>query len=376
MTPQTVVLLIDDLSEWTGTEVHLLRLLQRLDPHRVRAVVAVVGRYDLATQFGADGVQVEPLHIHRALALSGLQGVGRIATLLRRERASLLVTYHTAADLLGPLAGRLAGVPVISCRRDEGFTKKPIHVRLQRPLNRLLQGMISVSHSVVRAVERAEGYPGRLQQVIWNGEDLTRFAPGDAPVRAELGLGPETCVVASVSLLSEVKDHQTQLEAFSRLLRTQPDCCLLVAGDGPMRRELERQAEPLGSAVRFLGHRKDVPQLLRACDIFLQTSLSEGFSNAILQAMACAAPVVVTAVGGNPELVTADCGYLVEVKDPQTVAGHLGELAGSRRLRRELGAAGRRRAEAYCSLEVMVETYTDAFARAADGRFPGPSSGV
>ena len=373
--PHTVVLLLDDLREWTGTEVHLFRLLQQFDPRRLRAVIAVVGRDDLAAEFRAHGIQVEPLRIHRTLAPSGLLGLGKIAALLRRERASLLVTYHTAADLLGPPAGRLAGVPVLSCRRDVGFTKKPIHVRLQRPLNALLRGMISVSHQVVTAVQETEGYPPHRVQVIWNGEDLEKFAPGQGPVRQELGIPPDTCVVGSVSLLSPVKDHGTQIEAMARLVEAHPDCCLLVAGDGPLRAELERAAAPLGEHIRFLGHRKDVPDLLRACDVFLQTSLSEGFSNSILQAMATALPVVVTRVGGNPELVSADCGFLVDTGAPEVVAGHLAELASSPQRRRQMGAAGRSRAETHCSLEVMVEAYTDAFERAVHGHFPGPSSG-
>ena len=373
--PHTVVLLLDDLREWTGTEVHLFRLLQQFDPRRLRAVIAVVGRDDLAAEFRAHGIQVEPLRIHRTLAPSGLLGLGKIAALLRRERASLLVTYHTAADLLGPPAGRLAGVPVLSCRRDEGFTKKPIHVRLQRPLNALLRGMISVSHKVVSAVQTSEGYPPHRVQVIWNGEDLEKFAPGPSPVRDELGIPADVCLVGSVSLLSPVKDHATQIEAMARLVPQHPGCCLLVAGDGPQRTDLERAAAPLGQQIRFLGHRKDVPDLLRACDIFLQTSLSEGFSNSILQAMATALPVVVTRVGGNPELVSADCGFLLDTKQPQVAAGHLAALAGSPALRQQMGTASRRRAETYCSLEVMVEAYTDAFERAIHGHFPGPSSG-
>ena len=377
--PHTVVLLIDDLNEWTGTEVHLSRLLPGLDPDRVRPIIAVVGRHDLAAEFRGlrgNSVQVEPLQIYRTLAPSGIRGVARIAALLRRERASLLVTYHTAADLLGPLAGRLAGVPVISCRRDEGFTKKAIHVRLQRPLNHLLRGMISVSHSVVRAVHRSEGYPPHRVQVIWNGEDLERFCPGPSPVRAELELTPQTCVMGSVSLLSPVKDHATQIEAFARLVRgTRQPCCLLVAGDGPERQRLQQLAAPLGPQVRFLGHRADVPELLRACDLFLQTSLSEGFSNSILQAMATALPVVVTRVGGNPELVTERCGLMVDTENPEELARQLATLVADPHLRRQMGAEGRRRAKAQGSLQVMVRRYSDAFERTIHGFFPGPSSG-
>jgi len=373
--PRTVVLLIDDLFEWTGTEVHLIRLLKRLDPARIRPVVAVVGRADLAPQFREEGVAVEPLEIHRVFAPSGPLGVERIRRLLRRERAGLLVTYHTAADLLGPLAALLARRPALSCRRDEGFTKKQIHVRAQRPLNRLLAGMISVSHAVVRAVSLREGFPPARNQVIWNGEDLERFSPGPSEVRRELGIAPKTCVVTSVGLLSPVKDHPTQIEAFSRVAGRHPDAVLLLAGDGPERTALEARAAPLGDRVRFLGHRKDVPALLRASDVYLQTSLTEGFSNAILQAMGVGLPVVVTAVGGNPELVTGETGLLVPARDAGATARALETLVADEGRRSEMGARARARTLEHFTLEVMAERYMDAFERAMDGRFPGFSSG-
>lgn len=373
--PRTVVLLIDDLFEWTGTEVHLIRLLKRLDPARIRPVVAVVGRADLAPRFREEGVAVEPLEIHRVFAPSGPLGVARICRLMRRERAGLLVTYHTAADLLGPLAALLARRPALSCRRDEGFTKKQIHVRVQRPLNHLLAGMISVSHAVVSAVERSEGFPPSRNQVIWNGEDLERFSPGPSDLRDELGIAPKTCVVTSVGLLSPVKDHPTQIEAFSRVAGRHPDTVLLLAGDGPDRQALEARAAPLGDRVRFLGHRKDVPALLRASDVYLQTSLTEGFSNAILQAMGVGLPVVVTAVGGNPELVTEDTGVLVPARDVGATARALEALVADAGRRRGMGEKARARTLEHFTLEVMARRYVDAFDRAMDGRFPGPSSG-
>lgn len=369
--PLEVLLLIDDLHEWTGTEVHLLRLMEHLPSDQVRARLAVVGRAGLAEAFRARGLSVETLGLRRTLAPEGLVGIARIAALLRRQRARVLVTYHTAADLLGPLAGVVAGVPVLSCRRDEGFTKKPVHVQLQRRLNRLLAGMIAVSHPVVRAVERTEGFPAARTQVIWNGEDLRRFSPGPSTLRTELGLGPDTLVIGSVALLSPIKDHACQIRAISILSQKNPNSCLVVTGDGPLRQALEDQAAPLGDRVRFLGHRDDVDQVLRGCDLLVQTSLSEGFSNTLLQGMACGLPVVATAVGGNLELVTPDCGILVPAGDPEAVAQALARLAADASLRQRLGASARRRVEQHCSVEVMTRRYCEAFRRAASGRFPG-----
>jgi glycosyltransferase involved in cell wall biosynthesis len=371
-----IVLLIDDLHEWTGTEVHLLRLLKTIDRQRLDPVLAVVGRDELGRTFEAEGIPVVPLHIYRTFAPSGIVGIGKIVALLRRERAELLVTYHTAADLLGPIAARLAGVPVLSCRRDEGISKKPIHKKAQRFVNYLVTGIISNSHRVVQAVARDERFPRGRNQVVWNGEDLERFSPGTSGIRRELGLGDEACVIATISLLSAVKDHSTQLRALERVVRRHPDTCLLVAGDGPERARLEREAEPLGDRVRFLGHRRDVVDILRASDIYLQISLSEGFSNSILQAMAVEVPVVVTRVGGNPELVDASCGLLVPARAPSEVAEALETLIADPALRRRLGAAGRARAKRHFSIDVMTEGFTDAFERAIEGRFPGPSSGA
>jgi glycosyltransferase involved in cell wall biosynthesis len=375
MSPQTVILLIDDLHEWTGTEVHLIRLLQRIDPARLRCVIAAVGRADLAAEFVAAGIAVVPLEIYRTFAPSGLIGLGKIAALIRRERARLLVSYHTSADLLGPIAARSVGVPALSCRRDTGFTKKPIHVTAQRQVNRLLRGMISNSVAVVDAVEASEGFPSGRNQVIWNGEDLERFSPGRSDLRRELGLHDNTCVITSVGLLSPVKDHVTQLTAYQRLIERHQDCCLLIVGDGPERARLEAQAAPLGEKVRFLGHRKDVAEILRATNIYLQTSRSEGFSNAILQAMATTLPVVVTAVGGNPELVSEETGLLVPAGDAGAVTEALGQLFRDPKRRRKLGTAARKRVEQHFSLDLMAAAFTDAFERAIDDRFPGPSSG-
>jgi glycosyltransferase involved in cell wall biosynthesis len=377
MSQLTVVLLIDELRVWGGTETHLLRLLTRLDPARIRPVLATVGASDLAGELRLQRLQVEPLEIHRTFAPSGLIGLGKIARLLRRERASLLLTYHTAADLLGPLPARAIGVPVLSCRRDDGFTKKALHVRIQRGVNRIVTGMIAVSRSVAATVERDEGYPGERIQVIWNGEDLSRFTPGPSRVREELGLPPEACLAITVGSLTPVKDHRSQLAAFARAAVAEPRLRLLVVGDGPLRAELEAEALrqlPDPGRIRFLGHRKDIPELLRASDLYLQTSLTEGFSNAILQAMASGLPVIATAVGGNPELVTADCGRLVPAREVSAIEGAILELARSPERRRALGLAARARSEAAGSLEAMVAAYTDAFERAVAGCFPGPSS--
>lgn len=368
-----VALLLDELHLWRGTETHLFRLLQHMDRSRIEPMVLVLGKDGLSSAFMGLGVPFHSLKVPGVFSPAGALGLKRLTALLRQEEARLLVSYHTASDLLAPLAGAASKIPVLSSRRDMGFTKKAIHVRIQRKLNMLLCGMLSVSHAVAAEVERTEGFPRDLNRVIWNGEDLDRFSHGPSRTRADLGLDRRALVITSVGSLSQVKDHRTLLNAFNRLVVRHPEARLVLAGDGPMRAILERQAAHLAERVLFLGQRSDIPELLRASDIYLQTSRSEGFSNAILQAMATSLPVVATRVGGNPELVTARSGMLAEVGDAQGLAAALEHLAGSRTMRRSMGAAGRAWARAYGSIEVMAADYEEAFCCAMDGDFTARS---
>jgi glycosyltransferase involved in cell wall biosynthesis len=182
-----------------------------------------------------------------------------------------------------------------------------------------------------------------------------------------LGIAPEALVVACVGGLDPVKNHAVLIEAFARVLAQRPDGALLLIGDGPIRNDLERQAAPLGDRVRFLGHRDDVPDLLRAADVYAQVSQTEGFSNAVLQAMATALPVLVTAVGGNVELVTEQTGRLVAPGDVEATARALAALMDDPALRRRLGEAARRRVVEQGSQQAMVEAYCRAFERVIAG---------
>jgi glycosyltransferase involved in cell wall biosynthesis len=366
--PSVVLFLIDDLEVWGGSEQQLLRLTTRLDRRLFTPEVVVLGRSGLRRAFQDAGVVTASLPVRRILGWSGLLGVARLRALLRRRGARLLVTYHTAADILGGAVAAVGGPPVLSCRRDAGFTKRPRHVAVQRRLNRFLAGMISVSAAVARAVLDAEGFPLERIRVIWNGEDLQEFRPGSSPLRRALGLPEGGLVLCCVASLSPVKDQATLLAAFARLRERHPEACLLLVGEGPERARLEAAAAPLGWSVRFLGHRADVADLLRACDVYVQTSTTEGFSNALVQAMATALPVVATRVGGNVELLDG-CGALVAPGDPEAAAEALLALAADRDRRRALGLRGRRRVEERCSVEGMVSAYAAAFEQALAGTF-------
>ena len=140
---------------------------------------------------------------------------------------------------------------------------------------------------------------------------------------------------------------------------------LVVVGDGPERRTLEGVVadEGLQSQVRFLGYRQDARRWLAACDVYVNSSISEGVSLTILEAMAAGLPVVATRVGGTPEVVDESCGRLVPARDAQALASVLRELAGDPALCGHLGRAGRARVETQFTLDRMVGAYRDVYRR-------------
>jgi glycosyltransferase involved in cell wall biosynthesis len=187
-----------------------------------------------------------------------------------------------------------------------------------------------------------------------NGVDVESFGNLPAASKYELLSLQESCpVLLSVGRMAHPKDHETVIRALS-LIR---EAHLVLVGVGPMPKEYQKLAQNLGLAqrVHFLGRRADVPQLMKAADIYVQSSRWEGFGIAALEAMASGVPVVATRVPGLAELV-GDAGLLFESGDHYQLAGHLSTLLGDDKLRTRLAAAGQVRAATF-SLEKTLDCY-------------------
>jgi glycosyltransferase involved in cell wall biosynthesis len=178
-------------------------------------------------------------------------------------------------------------------------------------------------------------------------------------------------VVLTVGSLTPQKDQATLLEAFARVARTRDEARLLIAGEGALRADLERRRDALGlgDRVRFLGDREDVADLLEACDLFVLSSVREGLSVTLLEAMRAGRAVVATDVGGNAEAVARDVtGRIVATRDPRALAGALESLLGDPARREAFGSAARARfAERFTAERMVRETealYREALAEA------------
>jgi glycosyltransferase involved in cell wall biosynthesis len=196
---------------------------------------------------------------------------------------------------------------------------------------------------------------------IHNGVDVTRFAGSTRDAaRAALGIAATELVVGTVGRLNPVKDQATLVHAFERLGLRYPHAVLVIAGDGPLRGDLEHLVDTLQlrDRVRLLGERRDIPAVLAALDVFVLPSIAEGISNTILEAMASGLPVIATHVGGNPELLEAGTtGMLVPAGQPATLADALAAYIDDGHLREVHGKNGRQRAVERFGLARMSDNY-------------------
>jgi sugar transferase (PEP-CTERM/EpsH1 system associated) len=266
-------------------------------------------------------------------------------------------------------AARLAGVPVI-IHSEHGYIPDmlaglPARQRVVR------RGAYAMADAVFCVTEELRNYHARQAwlaperiAVLHNGVDTGRYSPQPELRRAareRLRIPPGSLVLGTVGRLVPIKDHATLFRAAERLAAHKIDVRVLVAGAGPEQERLESLAKglpALAGRVSFLGATENVPEILNALDVFVLPSLMEGMSNTILEAMSCGLPVAATRVGGNPELVQEGrTGVLFAPCDVAQLAAQIELLAANEELRRDFGAAGRRRVLEDFSLDKMLAAY-------------------
>jgi glycosyltransferase involved in cell wall biosynthesis len=302
----------------------------------------------------------------------------RLAWLVCRHHIDILHCNNHFAWLDSALTARLTGCLCLATFHgvEKPLAEMPRDIRAKcRVAARLGSAATAVSAASRTMVCTLSGLPPRAVQVIPNGVDVGRFvvcAP-DAPQRRELrevlGVPPATELAVHVAGLRPIKDQVTLLRAWQQTLSARggdggPMPVLLVAGEGQCGPALQALARELGIAgnVRFLGQRRDLNTLLPACDLFVLSSLSEGMSFAILEAMAAALPVVATRVGGNGELVQdGKTGTLVPARDPAALAGALVELLRDPAQRLRFGLRARQVAEQQFDQAVTAKRYLDIY---------------
>ena len=296
----------------------------------------------------------------------------RIAQMVTRHRADVIHCHHYSPFVYSAIARSWQAF-----RQDRVHgTRALVGCCLPSPKRRLANRLLShaphqvftVSGDLKRAYRcgRISLQPGRRHLQRHRHRPTASRGGTDADPRAMLGLTDDTFVIGTVARLDPVKDLEMLIRRSPNPRRPGPR--------GPARHRRRRRASLVwrpprprpgaADAIRFLGHRDDARDLLAGCDVYANSSISEGVSLTILEAMAAGLPVVATRVGGTPEVIDDTCARLVPARDPGAMAAALSSLADAPDLRAALGRAGRARVETRFTLDRMVREYRDAYFRA------------
>lgn len=291
---------------------------------------------------------VREVPIRHLLRPSTLAETFRLARWLRTEKIDLLHTWDADAAIFGALAARLAGLPLVTSRRDLGAIYPPWKRRMldradRRAVRTVVNAQAIFDHFAAR------GLPPARMELIPNllplpGEQDTALTPADEAWRSHLPPGRR---LVAVNRLDPEKNTGLLVEALALVRREMPDASLVIAGDGPERPALEARAAALGlrGAVAFLGELDRVPALLPLCELGALVPVSnEGTSNTLLEYMAAGLPVLATDCGGNAELTGTDGSrglLLPPDPTPAQAAGRWLSLLRDASSARRIGAAAR-----------------------------------
>jgi glycosyltransferase involved in cell wall biosynthesis len=353
-----------------GAEMLVAETIRRLGSHIEPTVLCLDAVGPLGEQLRSEGVHVVDLHRRPG---RDWRVAWRMAREIHRRRIEVLHAHQYTPFFYAALARVLSlGRPRLIFT-EHGRHYPDIVLSKRRIVNRLVFDRLANAVNAccgfsADSLSRFDGFAARRIEVIENGVELSRYhrKPDKEALRKQLGLAPDRLYVANVARFHPVKDQAMLLRAFAGVASQRVDVDLLLVGDGPLRGELETLTAELNlrERVRFLGIRSDVPEILTAVDVFALTSVSEAASLTLLEAMASGLPVVVTAVGGNPEIVREDReGLLVPRGDVSATTAALLRLLNDSEAAARMGAAGRARVEERYHLDRTVSTYYQLYQR-------------
>ncbi|HRP06992.1 MAG TPA: glycosyltransferase [Gemmatimonadales bacterium] len=352
MSQATVVHLVSTLGVG-GQEMVILSLVEHIDRSKFRPVVMALHESGpVGAKIQSLGVEVETVGVP---GLTGIPLVRRLAARLEARKVDVLHTHNPAPHQHGAAARLVTRIPgLVHTKHGRNNFATRTRRWAEQLAGRLTDVVVAVSHDSAEVARRIDRVPRHKLRVIHNGIAVDRLP------RATVGRGGRPPRAVHVARLNRIKDQPTLLRAVRRVVDAIPEFRLDVVGDGPMDPIVRSLAAELGieHAVSFNGMQDDIRPWLADADVFVLSSLSEGVSITLLEAMAAGLPAIATDVGGNREVVVSgETGLLVPPGNPELLAAAMIELLRDPLRAALLGAHGRERVATEFNIDRTVAEY-------------------
>ena len=354
-----------------GAELHVLEVLKRLDRGRFQPLIVFLcdgTQEPVYTEFEALGIPIINLNMPSGvLRFENFTKMHQLVKSLREQKVDIVHGYLFDGNLIGALAGRLAGVPIRISSKRSLDRHGPVRLVACKLANRLSRRVTAVSEAVADFVCATEGCSDEKIIVTPNGVDgdLTPVSNEQImELKRQLEIPADALVVGTVAGFLGKKGYRYFVETAAEVVKTNSGIHFVAFGDGWLKPRMEEMVERLGlqSHVAFPGWASDPRAKMPMFDIYICASTIEGMSNALLEAMAESRPVVATDVGGNSEnVLDGVSGFLVPPADPAAMAAKILTLADDPSLRDHMGEAGRKRVIDEYSVERMVARLEDLY---------------
>lgn len=348
-----------------GGEVWMLRALDELKNRGHTVVLLCRPQTELAARAEEQGITVFRIKVRGDF---GPLTILRTVRLLKKEKVDVVLTNMDKELRFAGIAAKLSGYGVVIPRRGIDYPlKNKLHYRLS--YNWLAHCIIANSQATKAALLRNAPWldPQRIH-VIYNGIDPRPFEqPSEAEIRSSLKVAHDEPLIGFVGQLDERKGIACLLEAFARTAAKFPRAHLLLAGEGPLKAEIERFAGQAGLSgrIHLPGFQKNMVEVMKAIDLLVLPSLWEGFGIVLIEAMTAGKPVVTTNVSSMPEIVVeGETGRLVPVNDSPALSAAMNELLENPALAKQWGENGRKRVKEKFTIQRMIDQLEKLFEQA------------
>ena len=356
-----------------GTEQVIMQLVRGLDRNKFTNVIACI---DGAVGEMGKILERENFQIHSFSRAAGFDRnlIRQLRDFLKTEQVDIVHCHQYTPYCYGTLAA--IGLPAKVVFTEHGRFYPDSFSWKRRVVNQFLarttDAIVSISEATRQALINFEWLPGKRISVIYNGMTLDMEAANAELAREQINaiqagfLQAGDVLLGTVARLDTIKNHPMMIRSIGRLHEKHPNCRLVIVGDGPERENLQQLVENHGlqKAVLFTGFKNNTPDYISSFDIFLLTSDSEGTSMTLLEAMAFATPCVVTAVGGNPELIQHDQnGLLVQRDSDDELVAAIERLLDDQELCTSLGLNAQSDFESRFELRHMISGYGKLYSR-------------
>jgi len=359
-----VLLVLDQFPKALGGgERAVLQIASLLPEYGFRTSILVLSLHPECSALQSPPCPVYLLPLQRTYDLTALQAAFDLKTFLRLQNIQIVQTFFESSDLWAGLVTKtMSDAKLIWSRRDMGILRMNKHRLAYRLLAGLPDAVFAVSEQVRQHSIQVDGIDPERVHTIYNGLDLSGWNTVSIPENT-----PRNTLITTVGNIRRVKGHDIFIQAAAMVVRHFPQSTFSIAGevlDSDYFKELQAIVRDLNltNCFHFIGGVSDLRQHLSTADIFVLPSRSEGFSNAIIEAMAASLPIVATNVGGNSEAVKDGVsGFLVPSEDPAKLAAAIRQLLSHPSQAKSMGAAGRSIVSECFTTEAMMERITSTY---------------